>query len=323
MLRRWICQADITVHLEPQDPILVKSGYAALSDADSVPVETYRKNEQGVIESCYYLPGSSLKGALRSHFERIARSLQPESVCIPYYDHARKDKFVVPVASEAQSYGCGYRGHKEDSTAQHYASHCPACRLFGSLKFTGRFSIGDAYPLPGASHTPKKEHRHGVGIDRFTGGSVPGVLFDQDVLVGGTFAASIRVINFELWQLAAVGVLLQDLEDELVYIGSGQSRGLGRVKGSVPSYVLSYIQPQDYLVGLGELARPEEQKAYVLHRWQPPRPLALPDATTRGLRHQYDVSDSWRQLADALAPSLQDHLETCGGPRGAVPSNRS
>ena len=206
MLRKWLCQADVTVVLEPVDPILIKSGYATMDGPDMVPVSTFRNGE-----STYYLPGTSLKGVLRSHMERIARTLRPASVCLPYYDARRKD-ISVPVSEEKKAYGCGFRSREsQQSSADAYQDSCAACRMFGSLKFGGRFSIGDALPIK----QPSLEARNGVGIDRFTGGTVPKVLFDLQVLVGGQFKAKIRLTNFELWQLAVLNLLLQDLEDEV------------------------------------------------------------------------------------------------------------
>ena len=204
MLRKWLCQADITLQLKPIDPLLIRSGYATIDGPNMVPVVTFIQDEK-----TYFLPGTSLKGVLRSHLERIARTLKPASVCTPYLSFKQKEKTSVPVASEQESYGCGYRKHpnkSQDSSSEAYSDSCAACRLFGSLKFGGRFSIGDAYPMAG--HVPQLETRNGVGIDRFTGGAVSGALFDLQVLVGGIFQTKIRLVNYELWQLAAINLLL-------------------------------------------------------------------------------------------------------------------
>src|SRR5947209_7476226 len=136
MLRQWLCQADVTLRLHPLDPILIKSGYATLDGPDMVPVRTFREGQQ-----TYYFPGSSLKGTLRSHFERICRTLREGSVCIPYYDRRRVER--PPVAGEIDSVGCGFREpasrRKEDNTSSTaYRESCPACRMFGSLRFGGR-----------------------------------------------------------------------------------------------------------------------------------------------------------------------------------------
>jgi CRISPR-associated RAMP protein (TIGR02581 family) len=304
MLRKWLCQADVTVRLHPIDPILIKSGYATLDGPDMVPVSTVRDGKK-----TYFFPGSSLKGVLRSHFERIARTLRPGSVCLPYYDPGRANQLNVPVSGEQHSYGCGFRTPgqgRPDSSATAYHESCAACRLFGSLRFAGRFSIGDAYPIQG--HEPKQGTRNGVGIDRFTGGTVSGVLFGLTVVEGGIFETTIRVTNFELWQLAAVNFLFQDLQDEMITIGSGRSRGLGRVKGEATRYVLSYVRPQRDVAGLGELATEPELHEYRLFPWQPPSPVPLPPGSVSGLRHEYDVTQNWSTLLQPLAGSLEQFL---------------
>jgi CRISPR-associated RAMP protein (TIGR02581 family) len=309
MLRKWLCQADVTVRLHPIDPILIKSGYATLRGPDMVPVETLRDGKQ-----TFFFPGSSLKGVLRSHFERIARTLRPGSVCLPYYDPdpKRKDQFKVPVLEEQDNFGCSYRGTQKEPSATAYHESCAACRLFGSLRFAGRFSIGDAYPLPEPAPQPQSGQRNGVGIDRFTGGTVRGVLFDLVVVEGGVFETSIRVTNFELWQLAAVNFLLQDLHDEMITVGSGRSRGLGRVKGEVTRYVISYIRPRTAVAGLAELATDQERQEYRLFTWQPPSPITLPSGHSLGLRQEYDLTQNWSALLLSLAGSLEPFLQWHG-----------
>src|ERR1700730_9625333 len=132
MMRKWMCQADVTLLLQPVDPVLIKSGYATLDGPDMVPVQTLRAGTK-----TYYFPGSSLKGALRSHFERIARTLRERSVCIPYYDPKKKADIAIPLESERALYGCGFRTcapqrKDRDTTATAYLESCAACRLFGS-----------------------------------------------------------------------------------------------------------------------------------------------------------------------------------------------
>ena len=312
MLRKWLCQADVKITVDPVDPVLVKSGYATMDGADMVPVSTYKDGRR-----VYYFPGTSLKGVLRSHLERIARTLKPGSVCLPYHDPKRR--ISVPVEVEKNSYGCGFRsrGQRSDETSAAYADSCAACRLFGSLKFGGRFSVGDAFPMPG--HEPTLESRNGVGIDRFTGGTVPGVLFDLQALVGGKFETNVRLTNFELWQLAALNLLMADLADEMIAVGSGRSRGLGRVRARVRSYRLAYLPSADSLVGIGQLATPEEREAYGLHDWTPDDRddgMELPPARSRGLRQQYDLSEDWSQRLQSLTPAFEAFLQWHGGPRG-------
>ena len=314
MLRRWLCQADVAIVIEPVDPILVKSGHATMDDADMVPVSTFRGGKR-----IHYLPGSSLKGVLRSHLERIARTLRPGSVCLPYHDPTHS--ISIPVRAEQQSYGCGFRSPsngRTDAAPVAYADSCAACRLFGSLNFGGRFSIGDAYPLP--EHEPNLETRNCVGIDRFTGGTVRGVLFDLQALVGGKFNANIRLTNFELWQLAGLNLLLADLADEMIAVGSGRSRGMGRMRATVESFRLTYLKAPGSLLGIGQIVTSkEEQAAYRLHDWVPASPVALPPAPQiRGLRRQYDLDTCWSERLQALVPAFDEFLDWHGGPQGEV-----
>ncbi len=312
MLRTWLCQLDVVLHLQPQDPVLIKSGYATLDGPDLVPVSTLRNGQ-----TTYYFPGTSLKGVLRSHFERIARTLLPGSVCIPYYDPKRQRDLKIPDPAVHDSFGCGFRepaNGRPDNSATAYYESCAACRLFGSLRFAGRFSISDAYPLPGQA--PHKTTRNGVGIDRFTGGTVSGVLFDMIVLEGGTFETHLRLVNYELWQLAATCLLLQDLQDEIIAIGSARSRGLGRVRGEVKSFQLHYVRPQPQLAGLYELVGPDVRDAYHLFQWDG-EPIPLPSAKeVRGLRHIYDLTDNWQERLRPLLGSVEKFLKWHPKPLG-------
>lgn len=317
MLRKWLCQADIKIVIEPIDPVLIKSGYATIDDAKMVPVSTFKDGK-----NTYYFPGTSLKGVLRSHLERIARTLKQGSVCIPYYDDPKK-KDMIPVAAEQKSFGCGFRSRgdsKPNPSSAAYADSCAACRLFGSLKFGGRFSISDAYPPADLKMEP--ESRDGIAIDRFTGGTVPGALFDLKVVVGGRFKANLQLVNFELWQLAALNLLLSDLADEMITIGSGRSRGLGRVRITVPSYCLTYVRAVDHLAGLYELATEEERRDYRLHDWTPDPPINLPKGEPRGLRNRYDLSANWCEKLASLLPSFEDFLKH-SKPRGEVSASKS
>ena len=141
---------------------------------------------------------------------------------------------------------------------------------------------------------------------------------DLKVLVGGEFEASLRLINFELWQLAALNILLLDMADEMITIGAGRSRGLGRVRITVPSYCLTYVQKVNHLKGLYQLVTAEEQQAYCLHDWEPQAAIALQTSQARGLRQCYDLSANWSETLQPLLPAFEQFLQWHGGPRGGV-----
>lgn len=269
MLKKLVNEAFCTLQITTTGPLLVKSGHASISGPDMTPVLTWRGGRQEV-----FLPGSSLKGVFRSHLEKIVCSLKPRVVCYPF--EGSEDK-QADVQQRQQYYrdSCGgmfnqYAKRSEDNrrrleerTDLVYAASCPTCRLFGSTGFIGRLAISDAYLASNSKEL--KEQRDGVGIDRLTGGASHGAKFELEVVSSDVvFETDIHLRNFEIWQLGMLFVMLQDMEDELVRIGSGRSRGLGKVKATVKEqgstarpggFVTSSLrqseEPLDQLWGLG------------------------------------------------------------------------
>src|SRR5436853_7417375 len=122
------------------------------------------------------------------------------------------------------------RRRLEEKTDQVYAASCPTCRLFGSTGFIGRVAIGDAYLVS----KDVRERRDGVGIDRLTGGASHGAKFELEVVSTGTvFETDVHLRNFDIWQLGMLFIVIQDMEDELIHLGSGRSRGLGKVTATI------------------------------------------------------------------------------------------
>lgn len=292
MLKQLVNHALVQLRIEPLDPLLIKTGQATVGGTDMSFVRTYRNNR-----SEPFLPGSSLKGVVRSYCEKICRTLRtaPVPVCLPYMEerHANTEE-------ERAQLSCGHFMDKVSSW-QAYAISCPACRLFGSLKFSGRCSISDAYVVGNFI----EEKRDGVAIDRVSGGAAPRAKYDLQVLVKGTFDATLDVRNFERWQIGLLGLALADMEDGLVRLGSGKSRGLGRFKAQIQNLTVFYYgKPVERLVGLGALCSEDECQRY---GFAPERgnglAPALPAAKQSGLRHAYDLTDAWK---DHFEPGVED-----------------
>lgn len=239
MFKQLVSECVIDLHIQPDGPILIKSGLATVSGPDMAFVTTLRNGREEV-----YLPGSSLKGVLRSHAERIARTFNAEAACDPF---AQKND---PQPSCSGCFDKRKDKKEEPDTATAYKDACLICKLFGSTWFAGRLGITDAYTL---NEPPRPQRRDGVGIDRFTGGAAHGAKFELEVITDGTFATTLHLCNFELWQLALVGFLLQDLKDGLIHIGMGKSRGLGKVRGEVQQVRLDFLGPKAPQISDGQL----------------------------------------------------------------------
>ncbi len=236
MLKKLVNEAYFRLRITTTGPLLIRSGGATISGPDMTPVLTFRNGQQEI-----FLPGSSLKGVFRSHSEKIVCSLKPRVVCYPFASHEEKEADLEQRRRDFRD-SCGERFTQyikqssdnrkqlEARTDLIYHDSCPTCRLYGSTGFIGRIAISDAH-LVSRSVT---EQRDGIGIDRLTGGASHGAKFELEVVSRDvTFEAAIHLRNFEIWQLGLLFVILQDLQDELLHIGSGRSRGLGNVTAQI------------------------------------------------------------------------------------------
>lgn len=298
MLRQLVNECLIDLTIVPKGPILIRSGMASLSGPDMCFVTTRRGGEEQV-----YLPGSSVKGTLRAHAERIARTLNPGASCNPFADKDAADAFC----------GARFEARRKakdpsvEKAATTYRDACPICRLFGSTWYAGRLATEDAYA--GEGQAPRPQRRDGVGIDRFTGGAARGVKFDLEVVNGGRFETRLHLRNFELWQLGLVGFVLRDLSDELVRMGAGKSRGLGRVQGEVGEIRLDFLgrdgprpaQGARTLEGVGDLVPEEMAKEYDLARPDEVTFATEIQPTTTPLRTTYRFENAtfpWEALGE-------------------------
>ena len=227
MLKALVNEAQLRLDITTRGPLLVKSGSATVIGADMAPVLTNRNGQLEV-----FLPGSTLKGIFRSHIEKVVNSIQSQIACNPLSRpndrDMRDDRHLYRVS-------CGTRFNEKTPLYEVYADSCPTCRLFGSTSFGSRIAVEDAYlPAGSVGHESLIEHRDGIAIDRLTGGTSGGAKFDLEAVTEGTtFTTTIHLRNYEIWQLGMLFVIIQDMEDELIRIGSGRSRGLGKVKATI------------------------------------------------------------------------------------------
>lgn len=320
MLRKLVNHAEVEMTLQPAEPLLIASGVSDPSGTDLPFVLTYRS---GADVGEPYLPGSSLKGVLRSHAERISRTVaRGASVCDPHFHRIDEDgkSGRVPFCGDRlrpRNDNNGRQPMRESDEL--YRSSCPICRTFGSTVYRGRLAIGDAYLKSGES-TFKIERRDGVGIDRFSGGASRGVKFEMDVLTYGTFRARMRMENFEDWQLGLLALLCRDLEDEIISIGHGTTRGLGRLRGAISRFDVMYVVPpsqalaDDAVHGVGALLSSGEGRPYG-YRAADRIKLSTPqELEKRGVRRVQSFADDTvrRAFLDDAVGHWAERMESWG-----------
>ena len=153
------------------------------------------------------VPGTALKGVFRSRAEFILRSVIGDSAaCLPGT--------------------CG---------------ECWTCQVFGygggsdtdSGSVGGRAAIRFADAIVSA---PVETTRTHIAIDRFTGGVLPGALYQAEGLEAGTFTIEADLLPGPAaealrTEIAAVlRLVLQDLNDGIIGMGAATARGYGSVR---------------------------------------------------------------------------------------------
>lgn len=225
MHKRFVNHCTINLTLRPDGPILIKSGRegADPTKPDMEFVDTYHGGRRTI-----YLPGSSLKGAIRAHAERIVRTVGS--------DRRNGENSAHLWASNPLDFD-GYKyleGYESGSDIYKHSSFTD--QLFGSVEIASRCRIEDAYPEPGSL---KLEERNGVAIDRVFGSVAVGP-FNYQVCTDGEFKTKIHLKNFTLAQLGLIGLVLRDLDDGWFGVGFAKSRGMGTVAVTLDKAVVQY-----------------------------------------------------------------------------------
>ncbi len=246
MFARQFNQIRIDLSVTPRGPLLIRKGRTG-ADPTHPDLEAVRTTLEG--RPSVYLPGSSLKGVMRAHAERLLLS---------------EEIGITPTFSTD-----GQRAFNQRTPGMEaYAGTCPLGRTFGNLHVKGHVAVSDHVPgghyPPGSAERLEQidlanavEQRNGVGIDRLMGSAKRGALFDQEVVVQGRFDGRIVMRNVQLYQLALVLLVVRDLDEGYVQIGSGTTRGNGWVQARIRELVIETRRGKvtaGKLAGLGELA---------------------------------------------------------------------
>jgi CRISPR/Cas system CSM-associated protein Csm3 (group 7 of RAMP superfamily) len=233
---------------------------AGRSGFDHAPVlAAYQKKARPV------LPGSSLRGVLRSQAERIARTLTTLDAWENESDSSARSKRFGgrcsacnpltaetsdPVAS-CNSLVKGYLrsiSDREERRKREQAGVadklCLGCYLFGSTWNGSRLRIEDAPLLAGTE--PVYKVLDFVAIDRFTGGGRDSAKFDATVLWQPEFSIRLFLDNPESWELGWLALTLRDLHEGLATVGYGAAKGFGRCEIKDSKFTLGILHDNDF-----------------------------------------------------------------------------
>ncbi len=222
---RFVNRYVITGTLCAIDPIHIGS-----SDGDTLdPVEV----DDSVLKDSAgraVIPGSSLKGAVRSLFESVIRSASGSGDYDNKYacDILNDDKCCTAEIAKDENFK-EKRGMEKAQLA--WDNSCAACRLFGGREIAGRLMFKDSIQKLKEGEKPLYEYRNGVGIDRKTGAAKKGVKFDYEIVPAGTeFDFCLIAENLDKEQEKYLEFIMKQLRGGELAVGGKTTRGLGRIK---------------------------------------------------------------------------------------------
>lgn len=173
------------------------------------------------------IPGSSLKGVVRSSVESVVRGLVPGDArrwaCDPLSDRCFSDEDERDLRERKLSDAKKRARERRDGLRDNL---CRICRTFGAPGLASHVTFRDAT----VTADTRVERRDGVAIDRDLGKVSGNKKYDFEVVPADTrFRIVIAVDSAELWQEGLLVLGLDLLDSGFARLGGMTSRGLGKV----------------------------------------------------------------------------------------------
>jgi CRISPR/Cas system CSM-associated protein Csm3 (group 7 of RAMP superfamily) len=231
------------------------------------------------------LPGSGLRGVLRSQAERIARTLvthrtleehpgedegqQREGyflarcpACDPLARRARPGG--SPVALECCDSLLQETGHNTNQEIEP-GKLCLACQLFGSTRRGSRLLVEDAPYTHPDGDLPTYKMLDFLAIDRFSGGGAEHLKFDALALWRPAFEARLFLDDPQEWELGWLALALRDLAEGWLRVGFGAAKGFGQVTITGGTFRRATLEPGK--AGKGEWPSIYRVEEHALDGW--------------------------------------------------------
>jgi CRISPR-associated RAMP protein (TIGR02581 family) len=202
-----------------------------------------------------FIPGSSLKGVLRSNLEAWLRAFFPLNWV----------RFACERTARESDKHCVSNEHKQEIMRQYSLSEadqllwdksCWICRFFGSPWLASKVQVTDL-PVEAPWQPEWLMIRDGVVIDREFEVAAAHLLYDFEVVPAGTsFKLEMLVENPEEYEMGLLMVGFDLLNDGYALLGGNTSRGLGRVKIEIGEICI--LTPEKLLESLSSSEPPPE-----------------------------------------------------------------
>lgn len=190
-----------------------------------------------------YIPGTSLKGIIRSSIERIIASgafgdLTACNVLVQNNNKEKNENITMDHICVGDKRISKIKEDLKDDkdkerkiAEQIYEEQCDVCKLFGGNGFASRIQIEDAKAVLKDGEKVHTQIRDGVAIDRDTLTQRNGAKYTYEQVGAGTkFNFYMTVENLEDEHKVLLGLIVNLLEKGELKIGGKTSAGLGVIK---------------------------------------------------------------------------------------------
>jgi CRISPR/Cas system CSM-associated protein Csm3 (group 7 of RAMP superfamily) len=232
----------MTIDWQPVGPVMVKAEAEGIA-VDGLPLVSGNGNDL-----TYVLPGSAIKGALRTQAERIIRTVKGLDLTreLDQKKRLRRQIETVPLISDIFGYanqtnigdpatGASKTNGKIGALA---IADCYAQLSFSSNQWHTVTTAKDETHLRqalDAAHLEQTQQAFHVAIDRWTGGAADGFLYSTLEPLGVTWEPiQLRLATSRLKDhnpaMALLLLLLRDLVRGKIPLGFAANRGMGAIK---------------------------------------------------------------------------------------------
>lgn len=219
------------------DPLYIGSAGAETLDPTQVDGSVL-KDSNGLP----VIPGSSIKGVVRSNFEAVMRSVG-KRVCDCFDGN---DENCITTNSLEKINATDESQLTKAKRA--YEESCEVCKLFGGRGTASKLQFKDCNFI---GEKCIYEYRDGVGIDRKTGAAETGVKYNFEIIPKGSkFNFVLIAENLDESQKKYLDYIIRTLESGELSVGGKTSRGLGRISLEVTEKNEMNVDSLKALLGL-------------------------------------------------------------------------
>jgi CRISPR/Cas system CSM-associated protein Csm3 (group 7 of RAMP superfamily) len=226
----------IAIHWHPVEPVMVKA------EGEGIAVDMLPLTSAIGDNLTFVLPGSSIKGSLRTQAERIVRTVKGLGIISNENLYAKSDyptQIDVPLVREL----FGKAAKMERETQQGYIGALSAIDCYANLVITNQqwasiesatteTNLRNSLDAVGLSDTKQAMH---VAIDRWTGGAADGMLYSTLEPIGfgwEPIMLEIDLGNIKELRDEAIALILLVLRDMMltkIPLGYATNRGMGSI----------------------------------------------------------------------------------------------